>query len=79
MMESGGNASKRLDICRHDDLRHRLIARGHLNPTDDNIFDYGLYLLEHITIKADGKRLSDIQDMYTPQQQWGPEVDNPIL
>jgi len=62
-----------------DDLRHRLIARGHLNPTDDNIFDYGLYLLEHITIKADGKRLSDIQDMYTPQQQWGPEVDNPIL
>ena len=31
-------------IC--DDLRHKLIARNVRDPTDDQVFDYGLHLLE---------------------------------
>ena len=67
----------KVNLC--DDLRHRLITRGIPDPTDDDVFDYGLHLIELLTIKSGGKRLSDIQDMYTPQQQWATVVDNPIL
>ena len=67
----------KVKLC--DDLCHRLIARSQLDPTDDDVFDYGLHLIKLITLKSGGKRLSDIQDMYTPQQQWGANIDNPIV
>jgi len=67
----------KVNLC--DDLRHRLITRGNPNPTDDDVFNYGLHLIKLITIKSGGKCLSDIQDMYTPQQQWATVIDNPIL
>jgi hypothetical protein len=67
----------KVNLC--DDLRHRLITCGIPNPTDDDVFNYGLHLIELITIKSGGKCLSDIQDMYTPQQQWAAAIDNPIL
>ena len=67
----------KVNLC--DDLCHRLIACSIPNPTDDNVFDYGLHLIKVITIKSGRKHLSDIQDMYTPQQQWAAVVNNPIL
>ncbi|KAJ7018501.1 hypothetical protein C8F04DRAFT_887199, partial [Mycena alexandri] len=33
-------------IC--DDVRHKMIHKGILNPTEDQIYDYGLYLLDLI-------------------------------
>jgi hypothetical protein len=66
-----------VNLC--DDLCHKLITHSHLNPTDDDVFDYGHYLIENITVDSSGKCLSDIQDMYPLQQQWGNDIDNPIL
>ena len=57
----------KVNLC--DDLHHKLITHSHLNPTDEDVLNYGLYLIQDITIRSDGKCLSDIQDMYTPQQQ----------
>ncbi|KAJ7938059.1 hypothetical protein B0H13DRAFT_1588095, partial [Mycena leptocephala] len=33
-------------IC--DDVRHKLINKGFANPTEDQICDYGLYLLDSV-------------------------------
>ena len=63
-------------IC--DDLRHRLTARNITNPTNDQVFDYGLHLLEGVLLKA-GKRLSDFPPMPLPQGQWIMDGQNPIL
>jgi len=52
-----------------DDLHHRLIAQGRLHPTEEDVFDYGLHLLENILIKS-GKRLLNFDPMPIPQQQW---------
>jgi hypothetical protein len=53
-------------IC--DDLRHRLIAQGRLNPTDEDVYDYGLHLIQ-VILTTSGKCLSDFQTMPLPQQQ----------
>ena len=52
-----------------DNLLPRLIALGHLNPTDEDVFDYGLHLIQVILIKAE-KSLSDYPNMPLPQQEW---------
>jgi len=63
-------------IC--DDLRHRLIANGRLNPSDDDVFDYGLHLLQNI-LKKSGKLLQNYPDMPIPQQQWDQLDGNYLL
>jgi hypothetical protein len=52
-----------------DDLCHRLIAQGCLQLMEEDVFNYGLHLLENILIKS-GKCLSNFDPMTTPQQQW---------
>jgi len=66
----------KVKIC--DDLRHMLIAEGHLDPTEEDVFDYGLHLLQDILIDS-GKHLDKYPNMPLPQQQWNILVANPIL
>ena len=61
-----------------DDLHHRLIAIGHLDPTEEDVFDYGLHLLQVILIKAE-KSLSDYPNMPLPQNEWDHLNPNPLL
>ncbi|OBZ78054.1 hypothetical protein A0H81_02325 [Grifola frondosa] len=61
-----------------DDLHHRLIAMNHPDPTEEQIWDYGLYLLNEILLKS-GKNLSHFPPMPMPQLPWAAIVDNPLL
>lgn len=55
-------------IC--DDLQHRLITKHNIaEPTNDQIYDYGLYLLDQILLKF-GKHLSDYNPMPISEFQW---------
>ncbi|KAJ7769674.1 hypothetical protein DFH07DRAFT_735909 [Mycena maculata] len=48
-------AEFRPNIC--DDLSHRLRTMG-LNPTDEDVYDYGLFLLDNL-LKESGRTLRD--------------------
>ncbi|OBZ77762.1 hypothetical protein A0H81_02876 [Grifola frondosa] len=61
-----------------NDLHHRLIAMDHPNPTEEQIWDYGLYLLNEILLKSD-KNLSHFPPMPMPQLSWAAIVDNLLL
>jgi hypothetical protein len=65
-------------IC--DDLQHRLITHHQIpDPTDDQVYDYGLYLLNHILLKS-GKCLSDFDPMPLPEAEWHDHLwDNHLL
>ena len=62
-------------IC--DDLRYQLQYNNiHINPTDDDVQDYGLYLIDHLLL-ASGKSLSKDWP-YMPQvtQNWEADLGN---
>ena len=67
-------------IC--DDLRHVLETVLHFqnhNFTDDDVYDYGLYLLNDILIKS-GKFLKNFPPMPVHQQHWEDQIsDNELL
>jgi chromosomal replication initiation ATPase DnaA len=67
-------------IC--DDLRHVLETVLHFqnrNFTDDDVYDYGLYLLNKILIKS-GKFLKNFPPMPLHQQHWEDQIsDNELL
>jgi hypothetical protein len=55
------------NIC--DDVRHKLIQKGFPNPTEDQIYDYGLYLLDSI-LNGSAKSLGDFPPMPQPVENW---------
>ncbi|KIL69114.1 hypothetical protein M378DRAFT_70216, partial [Amanita muscaria Koide BX008] len=56
------------DLC--DDLRHRLINHLNLaNPTEDDIYDYGLYLIDK-ELRRNGRGLDSIVGMPQPVNNW---------
>jgi len=58
----------RPDHC--DDLRHQLINNFNMeNPTQEEIYDYGLYLIDK-ELQKNGKSLGVIQGMLLPQNNW---------
>lgn len=64
-------------IC--DDLAHRIrIMFGILNPTDDHIEDYGLYLINQL-LHESGKSLVDFPPMPQPTGNWNAIVGNRLL
>ena len=67
-------------IC--DDLRHVLETVLHFqnrNFTDEDVYDYGLYLLNKILIKS-GKFLKNFPPMPVHQQHWEDQIsDNELL
>src|ERR1700724_1925 len=65
-----GSAQNSL-IC--DDLRHFLHTRSiHVDPTEEDVFDYGLYLIEKMLSMS----LQNSPDMPQVQQDWGAIVGN---
>ncbi|KAI0699683.1 PIF1-like helicase-domain-containing protein [Cytidiella melzeri] len=69
-----------LEFCEHlcDDLRWRLQQRGIEDVSADDIYDFGLFLLERILLNH-GKSLSLFPSMPLPQKDWGICEENPYL
>lgn len=63
-------------IC--DDLAHKLCLKGIPQPTDDQVCDYGLFLLEHILMES-GHNLSQFPPMPSVQGDWAAMHDNMLL
>lgn len=63
-------------IC--DDLWHRLRIAGRVDPSDEDVFDYGLYLLDRV-LRQSGHLLSEFSMMPQWHQDWEHIVDNPLI
>ena len=63
-------------IC--DDLGHRLQAMGIQNPTDEDIYDYGLFLLNKI-LGDSGHSLANFPSMPQPIRDWAALNVNPLI
>jgi hypothetical protein len=65
----------RLHIC--DDLDHHLRRTGFEHPTEEDVFDYGLFLL-NVILQESGRSLQDFE-MHTPRRDWSSAGDNPLV
>jgi hypothetical protein len=63
-------------IC--DDLHHRLSAMGIQNPSPEDTYDYGLFLLEKI-LGDSGHSLENFPSMPRPQHDWAALTINPLI
>lgn len=61
-------------IC--DDLRYKLTQSGFPQPTDDDVYDYGLYLLD-ILLRESSRSLDDFHSMPKPRRDWSRHVSIP--
>src|SRR5713101_6951206 len=52
-----------------DDLHHALLQLHHPDPSEQEVYDYGLHLINTILIKM-GKQLKDFLPMPLPQHHW---------
>ena len=66
----------KLYIC--DDLHHRLIQLQFEQPTEDLIYDYGLYLIEE-ALQESGKSLKDYAPMPMSVNNWNAIVGNQLI
>ena len=67
----------RSHIC--DDLAHRLRSMGYLNPSLDDVYDYGLFLLESI-LQRSGSSLTNFESMPKPQRlNWAENTANRLI
>jgi hypothetical protein len=67
----------RVHIC--DDLRHALHSKNIVrDPTEEQVFDYGLYLIDHI-LRGSNKSLHDWPTMPLPQNDWAAAVGNRLV
>jgi hypothetical protein len=67
----------RIHIC--DDLRHALHSKNIVqNPTEEQVFDYGLYLIDNI-LGGNNKSLKDYPTMPLPQNNWAAAVGNRLI
>ena len=58
----------RVHIC--DDLQHALHSKNIVcDPTEEQVFDYGLYLIDDI-LRGNNKSLRDWPTMPLPQNDW---------
>ncbi|KAI0039744.1 hypothetical protein FA95DRAFT_1503786 [Auriscalpium vulgare] len=63
-------------IC--DDLAYRLRAHGISHPTDEQVYDYGLHLLDNI-LHDSGRSLEEFPPMPLPQDDWNVLAENPFI
>ena len=64
-------------IC--DDLAHRIQTQYHIDhPSQDQVYDLGLYLLEGI-LKSSGKSLSNFPPMPEPVFNWDLQTGNALI
>lgn len=66
----------RIHIC--DDLRYALHTLGFDAPSQDDIFDYGLYLLDK-ALRPYGCTLADFDPMPLPVHDWDTLCSNPLI
>lgn len=66
----------RSGIC--DDLRHRLAVLGHQQVSEDDVYDYGLFLLDK-ALRQFGSSLSDFETMPRPHRNWAATVENAYI
>src|SRR5277367_4315794 len=67
----------RANIC--DDIHHTLQSRAIINnPSEVQVFDYGLYLIDRI-LRAGNKELKDWPAMPLPQIDWNLAVGNRLV
>lgn len=67
----------RVHIC--DDLGYRLRRSGRQDPHDDEIFDYGLWLIERVLMKTQRKQLKDFPEMPIPERDWAGVAENSLI
>ena len=66
-----------MDIC--DDLQHKIqTVFKILSPTEDQIKDYGLYMINQL-LQEYGKSLKDFPSMPYPVSNWSAIVENRLL
>lgn len=63
-------------IC--DDIRPKLIARGVVEPSQEQIYDYGLWLLEK-NLQASGKSLAHFPPMPMSNMNWEGQHENRLI
>jgi hypothetical protein len=63
-------------IC--DDLKHTLYCKGIQDPTDHQVYDYGLYLIDQL-LKLKGSTLADFHPMPLPQENWAEKFGNHLI
>jgi hypothetical protein len=63
-------------IC--DDLRYRLRTLGINNACDEDVYDYGLYMIDHI-LHESGHSLGDWPSMPTLRQHWEQYTINDMI
>lgn len=63
-------------IC--DDLHHRLVLSGRNDPSENDVYDYGLYLLDRILQKS-GRSLRDFDTMPRWTHNWAELADNNLI
>ena len=67
----------RVNMC--DDLRHALQAKNIvLDPTEEQVFDYGLYLID-VLLHNKNRSLQDWPAMPLPQYNWQAVVGNRLI
>ena len=64
-------------IC--DDLGYWLRCSGRQDPQEDELFDYGLWLIEWILMKTQKKQLKDFPDMPLPEHNWEGVAENSLI
>jgi hypothetical protein len=79
-----GNPTKPEDLWDHfhvhicDDLKYRLQHRGIPDPSDEQVYNYGLYLMEKL-LKAQGSSLDRFPPMPVSQMGWTVLLGNHLL
>ena len=63
-------------IC--DDLQHRLVAIGITDPPEEDVYDFGLFLLDK-ALHESGHSLDNWPSMPKPQNDWNELVVNPLI
>ena len=63
-------------IC--DDLEYRVRAMGIESPSEDLIYDYGLFLLDKI-LQDSGRSLAEWPSMLLSQEGWAALIVNPLI
>ena len=64
------------NIC--DDLRHRLYQLGRSIIAHDDIYDYGLHLIDNI-LRDSGHTLADFPTMPQPSSDWDDTIHNRLI
>lgn len=64
-------------VC--NDLLHQLHVLGFENPTEEEAYDYGLFLLDQILLQFGQFLKGNFPSMPTPLTEWHRQTENPLI